>query len=83
VSLDGGATLEDLVEATGIELPDEGSHETWAGLVFDRLGRVAVLGAVVAIDGGRFEVINVDGNRIDRVPATTPQPQEHASSESP
>jgi putative hemolysin len=67
VSLDGGTNLEDFAEATGIVLPDEGDYETVAGFLLDQLGRVAVLGDVVEIDGARIEVINVDGNRIDRV----------------
>jgi len=67
VSLDGGTNLEDFAEATGIVLPDEGDYETVAGFLLDQLGRVAVLGDVVEIDGARIEVINIDGNRIDRV----------------
>jgi len=74
VSLDGGTNLEDVAEATGVVLEDEGDYETVAGYVLDRLGRVARLGDVVEAGGHVIEVINVDGNRIDRV-RVRPKPE--------
>jgi putative hemolysin len=75
VSIDGGMNLEDVAEATGVELPDEGDYETVAGFLLDRLGRVAVTGDVVEIERNRLEVVQVDGNRIVRV-RVTPAPSE-------
>lgn len=71
-SLDGGATLEEFAEATGIELED-GGYETVAGYVVARLGRIAEVGDVVEIDGGRLEVTAIAGMRITAV-AFVPRP---------
>ena len=44
-----------------------GEYDTMAGLVLHQLGRMPVLGDVVAAEGYRFEVIDLDGLRIDKV----------------
>jgi CBS domain containing-hemolysin-like protein len=66
--IDGLAPLVDVRERLGIELKDVPA-ETVSGLVVDRLGRVAAVGDVVHVDGVRFEVVAIDGRRIERVRA--------------
>jgi putative hemolysin len=67
-SLDGGTTLEDVAERTGVELPDDGDYETVAGFVLARLGRIPDVGDVAPHeDGGSIEVQEMVGRRITRV----------------
>lgn len=73
VVLDGGATLEDVVESTGLELP-EGSYETVGGFLLERLGRVAEVGDEVTVEGRTIEVLAVEARRIERVRVSAPPP---------
>lgn len=66
VSVDGGLTIEDFAEHTGITLAD-GPYETVAGYVIDRLGRLAEVGDVVRVDGHDLVVTEVARRRIARL----------------
>ncbi|WP_235735012.1 hemolysin family protein [Nocardioides alcanivorans] len=77
-NLDGGATLEEFAEITGMELED-GGYETIAGYIIAQLGRIAQTGDVVEIAGGRLVVTAITGTRITNV-AFEPRPS--AASES-
>ena len=44
-----------------------GEYDTVAGLVLHQLGRMPDLGEVVEAGGWRFEVVDLDGRRIDKV----------------
>ena len=46
---------------------DEGRFETIGGFVMDQLGRIPAPGETVEIPGYRIEVMDMDGNRIDKV----------------
>ncbi len=50
----------------GMDFP-EGDYETIAGLVMDRLGRLARRGDEVEADGWRVRVTRVDGRRVGEV----------------
>lgn len=58
--------LEDLEEATGLELP-EGEYHTIGGWVFHQLGRLPHRGDAFTWQGHRFVVRRMDGRRIDEV----------------
>jgi putative hemolysin len=64
--VDGGLTIEDFAEATGIALPD-GDYETAAGYVVARLGRLPEVGDGVDVSGAHLEVAEMDGRRITRI----------------
>jgi putative hemolysin len=66
--INGLAPLDDVRERLGIELAGVPA-DTISGLIVDRLGRVAAVGDAVDEEGVRFEVIAVDGHRIDKVRA--------------
>jgi putative hemolysin len=54
--------------ALGLEsLPAEMSYHTLAGFILAQLGRVPEEGQWVAYNGWRFEVVDMDGRRIDKV----------------
>jgi CBS domain containing-hemolysin-like protein len=58
---------DEVLEVSGIEIPESPAYETVGGFVMARLGRVAVLGDVVEADAVRVTVERVEGRRIDRV----------------
>jgi putative hemolysin len=66
VLIHGTFTIDDFNEQFGQELPQEDYH-TVAGFVFGALGRAAEKGDEVEHDGLRFEVVEVDGPRIERL----------------
>jgi CBS domain containing-hemolysin-like protein len=57
--------------ALGFEWP-EGRYETLGGLITALLEHLPDLGDTVEIDGWLFEVVGVDGFRVDRVEITPP-----------
>lgn len=66
---------DELLERTGIKVPEEGPFETVAGFVMSELGRLPLVGDTVVIDGGELRVERLDGRRIDRI-RFTPSPDE-------
>ncbi|MFC0252115.1 hemolysin family protein [Massilia consociata] len=69
--LDGGVALDrfrDLL-ATDVEFPDEdnGGYHTLAGFLLYQLGYIPKVADMVEWEGYRFEVMDMDGNRIDRI----------------
>ena len=69
--VDGGVSLDrfrDLLE-TAAEFPgeDEGAYHTLAGFMLYQLGYIPKPAEIVDWDGFRFEVMDMDGNRIDRI----------------
>jgi magnesium and cobalt exporter, CNNM family len=51
-------------EVTGYEWP-EGRYETLGGLITANLGRIPQIGDAVEMDGWRFEVVAIDGFRVE------------------
>jgi len=67
--IDGMFGIEEFNERFGTDLPDEDFH-TLGGFVFGQLGRAPEPGDDVAYNGLRFDVLEVEGNRIERVAVT-------------
>jgi putative hemolysin len=66
--MDGMLAIDELKLALGFDsLPDQDSYHTLAGFVLAQLGRVPAEGESVAYGGWRFEVVDMDGRRIDKV----------------
>jgi putative hemolysin len=68
--LDGGKGIDSAAELLGLELPSERDYHTVAGFVLDRLRRLPRVGESFEEAGWRFEVVDLDGRRIDKVLAT-------------
>ena len=66
VRIDGTFPIDDFNEEFKADLPQEDYH-TVAGFVFGELGRAAEKGDEVLHDGMRFQVLDVDGPRIERL----------------
>jgi len=61
-----GTVPTDVVEAvTGIDMGEE--VEMLAGFVLERLARIPQAGASFTFGGARFEVVDMDANRIDKL----------------
>jgi CBS domain containing-hemolysin-like protein len=58
---------DELLERTGVVVPEEGPYETVAGWLMSELGKVPSVGDVVEVNGGTFRIERLDGRRIDRV----------------
>jgi len=71
--VEGGLIVEELEEQTGVTVP-QGPYETVAGYLFDALGRLAVVGDTVVVDGATLEVVEMEGYRIARVRVTPVEP---------
>jgi putative hemolysin len=66
-----------MAELLHVALPENRSFETVAGLVLDGLIRFPTLGETVEKLGWRFEVIDLDGRRLDKVLASKLPPESH------
>jgi CBS domain containing-hemolysin-like protein len=62
----------DVEEEFGLVLPD-GHFETLGGFVISELGRLPQPGDRVSFNGWDFEVLEMDGRRIDRIGITIPE----------
>ncbi len=78
--VDGMFSIDDFNERFGTELPDEDFH-TIAGFVFGQLGRAPEPGDDVSYDGMRFDVLEVEGNRIERIAVTFVDPPQRRPTE--
>ncbi|MFB6666232.1 MULTISPECIES: hemolysin family protein [unclassified Streptomyces] len=59
--VDAGRRLDEIEEATGIELPQESDdYDTLAGLIIDRLGRFPTVGDRLTVSGVRIAVRSLD-----------------------
>jgi putative hemolysin len=68
--VDGAVSMEDAATKLGLpDLPEEefGAYHTMAGFVLARLGRVPKPADHFEWGGFRFEVVDMDGRRIDKV----------------
>ena len=68
--VEGGLPIEDLQDALEIgQLPGQDEHEftTVAGFVLYRLGRIPQPAEHFEWEGWRFEVVDMDGRRVDKV----------------
>ena len=67
--LAGWMPLDDLLEVTGIRMDDATVH-TAAGFVIQGFGRLPNVGESFETQGWRFEVLDLDGRRVDKVLAS-------------
>ena len=69
--LDGMTPVDEVKDRLRLpELPASGSYHTLAGLVLALLRRVPSQGDKIAFAGWLFEVVTMDGRRVDRVKAS-------------
>ncbi|MFG1295093.1 MULTISPECIES: hemolysin family protein [Xanthobacter] len=70
--VDGDTPIDELMELIDVELPvDEGFH-TVAGFALSRIKELPEEGAVFHAHGWRFEIVDMDGRRIDKLLVSRP-----------
>ncbi|WP_368564583.1 hemolysin family protein [Pseudoxanthomonas sp. UTMC 1351] len=66
--VDGSLGNDDLRELLGgVALPDDDEYNTVAGLMIEHFGRIPHVGEHFEMAGWRFEVVDLDGARIDKL----------------
>jgi putative hemolysin len=84
--VDGMQPVDDFKDLMGIEsLPEEGTdtYQTLGGFVMMQLGRIPKPGDHFQVDDVRYEVMDMDGNRVDKVLVKKEAPPPEAPSEPP
>ena len=82
--VDGLIPIDELKEIMDVdELPEEdkAGFQTLSGFVMNQLGRIPKTGAVFDWDHWRFEVVDMDGHRVDRVLVTDISAEQGPSAE--
>jgi putative hemolysin len=77
--LAGSMPADEMADQLGIALPQRRDYETVAGLVLGELQHLPQTGETAETLGWRFEVIDLDGRRIDKVLATRVARQSEAA----
>jgi putative hemolysin len=78
--VDGAAPIAEIAARFDLEMPadEAGAYHTLAGFVMARLGRVPRTADIFDYGDLKFEVVDMDGRRIDKVMMTrAPSPQSH------
>lgn len=68
--ISGSMPFDEMAELIGIKPPDTRAFETVAGFVIDLFQRIPSTGEHVATQGWRFEVVDLDGLRVDKILAS-------------
>nr|MDQ2705130.1 hemolysin family protein [Pseudomonadota bacterium] len=68
--LAGYMQADEMAEQLGIDLAESRDYETVAGYILSHLHRLPATGECVDAQGWRFEVVDLDGRRIDKVIAS-------------
>lgn len=68
--LAGYMQADEMAEILGIDLPENRDYETVAGYVLSHMHHLPATGECVDAQGWRFEVVDLDGRRIDKLIAT-------------
>jgi putative hemolysin len=63
----GWMPVDEFCDRLGLSRELAGEYDTVAGLVLHQLGQIPELGTAFTTEGYRFEVIDLDGRRIDKV----------------
>ena len=76
----GAASADLLIDQLGIRLPDDREYSTVAGFALSVLKHLPETGEVFRHDGWSFEVVDMDGRKIDKLIASRPR-RRHAETE--
>jgi putative hemolysin len=68
--LAGYLPADEMADHLGINLPESRDYETLAGYILSHLHHLPATGEIVDAQGWRFEVVDLDGRRIDKVIAS-------------
>jgi putative hemolysin len=63
----GWMPADEFGDLTGIPIPQDRSYDTVAGFILESFGGLPALGDAFSTHGWHFEVVDLDGRRIDKV----------------
>lgn len=73
---------DEVLDRTGIRIPEGDVYDTVGGYIMSELERIPVVGDAIELEDGTIEVQRMDGRRVDRVRFTpTPMPHDDAATE--
>ena len=73
---------DEVLDRTGIRIPEDDVYDTVGGFIMSVLERIPATGDAIDIEDGTIEVQRMDGRRVDRVRFTpTPMPHDAAANE--
>ena len=75
VTFPGILRPDELLDRSGVDVPEDGPYETVAGFIMSEIGRLPAVGDTVELASGVLRVERLDGRRIDRV-RFTPTPSD-------
>ena len=68
---------DEVLDRTGIRIPEGDVYDTVGGYIMSVLERIPVVGDTLEIEDGTLDVQRMDGRRVDRVRFTpTPMPED-------
>jgi CBS domain containing-hemolysin-like protein len=76
ITFDASLRPDELLDRTGIAVPDGEEYDTVAGFVTDELDRIPELGDEVEVTGGSLRVERVVGTHVERIRFTPDESQE-------
>jgi putative hemolysin len=65
--ISGSMAADEMAERLHIPIPQERAYHTAAGFVLDNIGHLPVVGESFDAHSWRFEVVDLDGRRIDKI----------------
>ena len=69
--IDAGMPIDDVERRLAdAKLPEERDYETLAGFILDQFGHIPEVGESIQYGAWRFEVVDLDGRRVDKILAT-------------
>lgn len=73
---------DEVLDRTGIRIPEGDVYDTVGGFIMSELERIPAVGDRIELEDGTIEVQRMDGRRVDRVRFTpTPMPHDTAATE--
>ncbi|MFH1794285.1 MAG: hemolysin family protein [Pseudomonadota bacterium] len=68
----GWMQADELAEALGLVIPENRNYDTVAGFLIEAFGNLPAVGDHILLQNWRFEVVDLDGRRVDKVLASRP-----------
>jgi putative hemolysin len=75
----GAASADLLDDRLGVRMPDDRDYSTVAGFALSVLKRLPEIGETFKHDGWSFEIVDMDGRKIDKLIATRPRRKKPAA----
>jgi len=65
--ISGWTSAAEFAELLGITIPASRPYQTFAGFLLQEFGAIPNVGDKIEVEGWRFEIVDMDGRRIDKV----------------